>query len=97
MDSETTQADHEVLLLWQEQSRIGDALTDFMAMGYPALKEHVLDPMYLAAFKQFQRIPPDNTSAIIETQMIGKVLDMILTQINARITQGVAAKDHLIH
>lgn len=89
-----SQAQYE---LYVKTSNIGDKLEDLKINGvFDILEEYIFKPLDRGAFEAFKKIDPADTTRIIETQMMSKMIDSIKREVESKINQGKLAKDCLL-
>lgn len=79
-----------------EMATLSDDFKGIMqSRAYDLINTHVFDRMYQRAFETFKKVKADDTTAIIETQMIGKVIELVRREFEIIVAEGDAARVHL--
>lgn len=90
--------DNEYLKEQEGIALIGNALEDLTRTeGFKVFIEHVLEPMDRAAFETFKKVPAEETTSVLQTQIISKVINGIRADIDKKIQAGRLARDTLIN
>jgi hypothetical protein len=86
----------EVFRNYQEESRVGELFKNYELTGVlDNLEEHLLKPIEDSAFELFKTTPAEQTERVIETQMMGKVIQIIRRTWEQKIQDGVYARQKL--
>lgn len=81
-----------------ERSKIGEAMENLEANpDFAVFKEQVLENIHKGAFEAFKKVDPSDSVAVIETQQMGKVVDIIYSTMNDLVEEGRVIRHNLKH
>lgn len=82
----------------EEQARLGDKMKSFLKDGaYQILNDEILEPLDRAAFEAFKKVNARDELAVVETQMMSKIIDRIKKTIEEKIALGDYARQELLN
>jgi len=80
----------------KEISQKGDMFEVFLKEGcYETLNKYILEEIEKEAFNTYKNVIPENVSEVIQSQMMGKIVDLIRRKIENKIQEGRLAKHRL--
>ena len=88
--------DDNDLLGLQERAQLSDEFKELTrSRGYALLEQHILEKLYQQAFDTFKKVDPESTTQVIQSQMMGKMIDRIRLEVNRIIDDGDMARQLL--
>ena len=86
----------EEIIQLSEYSQVGDLMEDFSRNNLPDLNKYILEPLEKAAFETFKKVDPSDVNAVMQTQMMSKMIDKIRQEISSLIHRGKLAKHQIL-
>lgn len=81
----------------ERDAAIGEQVDRFAnSPDYQLFEEHILKPIEEGAFAAFKKINPAAMEEVVQTQMMGKVVDEIRKRIFGLIQAGKVAREQLL-
>jgi predicted RecB family nuclease len=79
-----------------ERSQLSDNFKELKnSRNFSLYEQHVLDKLYKGAFEAFTNVNPQNEVEVIQTQMMGKIINRIRQEIDKIIDDGTMARQLL--
>lgn len=87
---------NDEMLRMAEKAQLGQQFEDLvLSKEYGLIKNHILDLFDRQAFEAFKKVDASDEVAIVETQMMGKIVDKVFEQITRIIQEGQYAREVL--
>lgn len=87
-------SDAEILMI-QDRAALGKRMEEMWLVYGEMLDKNLFEPLEVAAFETFKKVNATDTNAIIETQIMSKMLAKIRSRINQIISEGYEASQIL--